>query len=38
LLAKYKTLLTEIDEVQGQLRAELAAALSHHFEVAGESE
>lgn len=36
LLAKYKTLLTEIDGVQEQLRTELAAALSHHFEVAGE--
>ncbi|MEK7392962.1 MAG: class I SAM-dependent DNA methyltransferase [Fibrobacterota bacterium] len=38
LLAKYKTLLTEIDQVQDQLRQELAAALSHHFEVATEGE
>ncbi|QQS06268.1 MAG: SAM-dependent DNA methyltransferase [Fibrobacterota bacterium] len=38
LLAKYKALLTEIDQVQEQLRGELAAALSHHFEVGEESE
>ncbi|MEM6691319.1 MAG: N-6 DNA methylase [Planctomycetota bacterium] len=31
LLAKYKTLLGEIENTKNQLRNELAAALSHHF-------
>jgi type I restriction enzyme M protein len=33
LLKKYKKLLGEIEETQNQLRDELAAALSHHFEA-----
>lgn len=33
LLAKYKKLLGEIEQTQNQLRDELAAALSHHFET-----
>lgn len=36
LLERYKSLLQEIDGVQEQLRQELASALSHHFEVAGD--
>lgn len=36
LLFKYKKLLGEIEQTQNQLRDELAAALSHHFET-GES-
>ena len=32
LLEKYKKLLGEIEQTQNQLRDELAAALSHHFE------
>jgi type I restriction enzyme M protein len=36
LLLKYKKLLGEIEQTQNQLRNELAAALSHHFEF-GES-
>lgn len=31
LLAKYKTLLGEIEETENQLKSELAAALAHHF-------
>lgn len=31
LLAKYKTLLGQIDESENQLKSELAAALAHHF-------
>ncbi len=33
LLVKYKKLLGEIEQTQNQLRDELAAALSHHFET-----
>ena len=33
LLAKYKTLLGEIEETQNLLKNELAAALSHHFDT-----
>ena len=32
LLAKYKALLAEIDKTQAKLKAELSAALAHHFE------
>lgn len=32
LLAKYKTLLGEIDKTQAKLKAELSYALAHHFE------
>ena len=35
LLVKYKKLLGEIEKTQNQLRDELAAALSHHFETEG---
>ena len=31
LLIKYKNLLGEIEETENQLKSELAAALSHHF-------
>ena len=31
LLEKYKTLLGQIEETEGQLKSELAAALAHHF-------
>ena len=34
LLKKYKVLLGEIEETQNELRDELAAALSHHFQNA----
>jgi type I restriction enzyme M protein len=33
LLAKYKTLLGEIEETENHLKSELAAALSHHFDT-----
>ena len=33
LLAKYKTLLGEIEGTQSKLKAELSAALAHHFET-----
>lgn len=32
LLAKYKTLLGEIDKTQSKLKSELSSALAHHFE------
>ena len=35
LLVKYKRPLGEIEKTQNQLRDELAAALSHHFETEG---
>lgn len=34
LLAKYKALLGEIDKTQSKLKAELSAALAHHFTAA----